>query len=88
MLSSQHVGLQSFLIFVLSFSCSQLISVCRDNKKSMMFTDDRLSYFVTVLTAIVIVCLAALPLQITMTMSAGELIYQAQELIVIEVKIV
>ena len=53
-----------------------------------MFTDDRLSYFVTVLTAIVIVCLAALPLQITMTMSAGELIYQAQELIVIEVKIV
>ena len=45
LLSWQQVGLQSFLIFVLSFSWSQLISVCRDNKTLMMFTDDRLSFF-------------------------------------------
>ena len=73
MLSCQHVGLQSLLIFVLSFSCSQLISVCHDDKTLMMFTDDRLSFFVTVLAALVIMFLAALPLQIAMTMGAGEL---------------
>ena len=73
MLSCQHVSLQSFLIFVLSFSCSQLISVCYDDKTLMMFTDDRLSFFVTVLAALVIMCLASLPLQIAMTMGAGEL---------------
>lgn len=67
--SYQHVGFQSFLIFVLSFSRSQLISVCRDTKTCIMFTDDRLSFSITVLTALVIMCLAALPLQMAKIMS-------------------
>jgi len=37
-----------------------------------MFTDDRLSFSITVLTALVIMCLAALPLQMAMIMSGAK----------------